>query len=269
MNYIISSDQVEVPGPPSQPSPSAAQVREEQRRLKEESQRERQRFHATKISVEEAWKRLVRNYGGPALDRDLRHAALNLLEDTQLARLGEEKQAAGRVRAEAGRHEAEERYLALFNSMEQGFYTIEVAFDENQQPTDYRFLEVSPSFERQTGIANASGRWMREIAPDQDKFWFDTYGRVARTGEEARFENYSTPLDWWWSVYAFRTKDPTLRRIAVFFTTSLTANGPRRRGARARSGCRRWPMPCRNSSGRTAAMAAPITSTAAGMNTPS
>lgn len=118
-------------------------------------------------------------------------------------------------RAEAGLHDAQERYSALFNAIEQGFCTIEVAFDEREHPIDYRFLEVSPSFERQTGIKNGAGRWMREIAADQDQFWFDTYGQVARTGKPARFENYSTPLGRWWNVYAFRISGPF--RIAVLF----------------------------------------------------
>jgi PAS domain S-box-containing protein len=120
-----------------------------------------------------------------------------------------------RVSAQASLHDAEERYLALFNGIEQGFCTIEVAFNERNVPVDYRFLEVSPSFERQTGIENGAGRWMREIAPNQDQHWFDIYGRVARTGEPARFENYSTPLDRWWDVYAFRISGPL--RIAVLF----------------------------------------------------
>lgn len=123
--------------------------------------------------------------------------------------------AAERARAEAELRGAEERYLALFNSIDQGFCTIEVAFDDHDAPVDYRFLEVSPSFERQTGIENGAGRWMREIAADQDQCWFDTYGRVALTGEPARFESYSTPLDRWWDVYAFRISGP--RRIAVLF----------------------------------------------------
>jgi PAS domain S-box-containing protein len=122
---------------------------------------------------------------------------------------------AERARAEASFHDAEERYLALFNAIDQGFCTIEVAFDEHDVPVDYRFLEVSPSFERQTGIKNGSGRWMREIAADQDSHWFDIYGGVARTGEPTRFEEYSTPLDRWWDVYAFRISGP--RRVAVLF----------------------------------------------------
>ena len=134
------------------------------------------------------------------------------------ARRGDRRRHLGRSGARARRgslRNAEERYLALFNAIDQGFCTIEVAFDEHDNPVDYRFLEVSPSFERQTGIENGAGRWMREIAPDQDQHWFDTYGRVALTGEPARFENYSTPLDRWWDVYAFRISGP--RRVAVLF----------------------------------------------------
>lgn len=121
------------------------------------------------------------------------------------------------AKAEAARRDAEERYLALFNAIDQGFCTIEVAFDENDGPLDYRFLETSPSFERQTGIKDAAGRWMREIAPDQDAQWFERYGHVALTGEPAQFEGYSTPLGRWWAVYAFRIQEPALRRVAVLF----------------------------------------------------
>jgi PAS domain S-box-containing protein len=108
-----------------------------------------------------------------------------------------------------------EVHRAILESIDQGFCTIEVAFDENQHPVDYLFLEVSPSFEAQTGIKDAAGRWMREIASDQDQFWFDIYGRVALTGKPERFENFSTPLNRWWSVYACKIEGPA--RVAVLF----------------------------------------------------
>ena len=112
---------------------------------------------------------------------------------------------------------ATDRYYALFNSIDQGFCTIELAFDENNKPVDYRFLEVSPSFEHQTGIINGAGRWMREIAATQDEFWFETYGRVAVTRNPERFEYFSTPLARWWSVFAFPIDDPQLRHVAILF----------------------------------------------------
>ena len=40
----------------------------------------------------------------------------------------------------------------LFDSMSEGFCVIEVLFNENDEPVDYRFLEVNPAFEKQTGI---------------------------------------------------------------------------------------------------------------------
>jgi PAS domain S-box-containing protein len=117
----------------------------------------------------------------------------------------------------ASHTDAELRYRALFNSLDQGYCTIEVAFDEHDRPTDYRFVEVSPSFARHTGIEHGAGRWMREIAPDQDEYWFQIYGRVSLTGEPARFEERSTPLGRWWSVYAFRIEDHPGGCIGVLF----------------------------------------------------
>jgi PAS domain-containing protein len=53
--------------------------------------------------------------------------------------------------------DAEAKYHALFNSIDEGFCVIEVLFDDANQPVDYRFLEVNPAFEKQTGIANSVG----------------------------------------------------------------------------------------------------------------
>jgi hypothetical protein len=50
-------------------------------------------------------------------------------------------------------------------------------------------VEVNPAVERQTDLVGAVGKWMRELAPVHEQYWFDMYGRVALTGEHARFEN--------------------------------------------------------------------------------
>jgi len=90
-------------------------------------------------------------------------------------------------------------------------------FDQNEKPLDYRFLQISPSFERQTGIKNAAGRRMREIAPRHEEHWFETYGRIALTGEPMRFENEAKQLGRWYDVYAFRVEDPRRRRVGILF----------------------------------------------------
>jgi len=122
-----------------------------------------------------------------------------------------------RKRAEAELRESEQNYRMLFESIDEGFCTIEVLFDQNENPVDYRFLQISPSFERQTGIKNASGRRMREIAPQHEEHWFEIYGRIALTGEPMRFENEAKQFGRWYDVYAFRVEDPKRRRVGILF----------------------------------------------------
>ncbi len=113
--------------------------------------------------------------------------------------------------------ESEKKYRTLFDSIDEGFCTIEVLFDGNNNPIDYRFLEVNPSFEKQTGIQNARGRRMREIAPQHEEHWFEIYGRIALTGEPVRFENQAAQLQRWYDVYAFRVGEPGDRKVAILF----------------------------------------------------
>jgi PAS domain S-box-containing protein len=122
-----------------------------------------------------------------------------------------------RKRAEVELRESEQNYRMLFESIDEGFCTIEVLFDQNEKPIDYRFLQINPSFERQTGIKNAAGRWMREIAPQHEEHWFEIYGRITLTGEAMRFESEAKQLGRWYDVYAFRVKDPKRRHVGILF----------------------------------------------------
>jgi signal transduction histidine kinase len=118
---------------------------------------------------------------------------------------------------EAGLAESEARYGALFDSIDEGYCVTEVLFDPAGKAIDYRFLEVNRAFERQTGLVNAAGRWMRELAPNHEEHWFERYGEVARTGEPTRFVNRAEALGRWYDTYAFRFGDPALRQVAILF----------------------------------------------------
>jgi PAS domain-containing protein len=74
--------------------------------------------------------------------------------------------------------ESEEKYRALFDSIDEGFCVIEVLFDDAGNAVDYRFLEVNRVFEQQTGISHAVGRRMRDIAPAHEEHWFRFTGRL-------------------------------------------------------------------------------------------
>jgi signal transduction histidine kinase/CheY-like chemotaxis protein len=122
-----------------------------------------------------------------------------------------------RKRSEDALRQSEERYRMLFTSIDEGFCTIEVIFDDDQQPVDYRFLEVNAAFEKQTGIKDARGKRMREIAPRHEQHWFDIYGRIALTGEPVRFSRVANELHRWYDAYAFRVGLPESRQVAVLF----------------------------------------------------
>ena len=97
------------------------------------------------------------------------------------------------------------------------FCVVEVLFDERGQAFDYVFVEVNPSFERQTGLVNAEGRSMRSLAEGHEEHWFKTYGEVARSGKPVRFEARAEALGRWYDVYAFRVGEPGQNLVAVFF----------------------------------------------------
>lgn len=137
---------------------------------------------------------------------ELRHA------ERDQARREEAEATAQRLRA------SEERYRTLFESIDEGFCLIEVLFDAAGHAFDYRFLEANPAFAHHTGFTDAVGRTMKELVPDHDTHWFETYGRVARTGEPVRMVEEAKAMRRWFDVSANRVGGDGSRVVAVLFT---------------------------------------------------
>jgi len=130
-------------------------------------------------------------------ERDKALAAQRLLEDRRKA--------------------SEAQYKLLFDSIDSGFCIVEMKF-AGGVAVDYRFKEVNPAFARHTGLADAQGKWMRELVPTHEQYWFDVYGRVASGGEPVRFEFQARGLeDRWFDVHAFRVGRPDAGLVGILF----------------------------------------------------
>jgi PAS domain S-box-containing protein len=120
-------------------------------------------------------------------------------------------------RTEDALRQSEARYRRLFDAIDEGFCVLQLIFDADGRPLDYRFMEANPAFIEQTGLVGAVGRTAREMVPGLEQHWFETYGRVAVTGESIRFQQGSEQMGRWFDVFAFRVGDPADRTVALLF----------------------------------------------------
>ncbi len=121
-----------------------------------------------------------------------------------------------RRRSDAALRASEARYRSLYSSIDTGFCVIQVDFEDGR-PVDYRFVEVNPAFEAQTGLSDVVGRRVREVIPSNEERWYDAYGSVAATGVPIRFEEPVAGLGRWYDVHAYRIDEPGARKVAVLF----------------------------------------------------
>ncbi len=116
------------------------------------------------------------------------------------------------------RRRSEDRYRMLFKSIDQGFCILELLYDDDDNAVDYRFLEVNSAFELHTGFRDATGKTIREIVPDIEQHWIDTYAKVSQTGEPQRFEQGSEALGRIFKIEAVQVNGVQSRQVAVIFT---------------------------------------------------
>lgn len=125
-----------------------------------------------------------------------------------------------RAYAEQALQDSEAKYRALFNEMDEGYCIAEILLNDEGKPVDYRMIAANPRFEQLTALSlevALSGRTMREIAPELEEHWYETYGHVALTGESTRFERQVSHWGRWYDVYAFRIGAPENRQVAILF----------------------------------------------------
>jgi len=112
----------------------------------------------------------------------------------------------------------EERYRALFESIDEGFCVVKLLRGPAGEVRDFRFEEANEAFTLHTELQNPVGRTMRDLVPGYEGQRFQVYDRVARTGEATRFVQEDKRTKRWFDVYASRLGGAGGDLVAVLFS---------------------------------------------------
>jgi signal transduction histidine kinase len=112
---------------------------------------------------------------------------------------------------------SEQKYRALFESIDEGFCIIEF-FDGPHGPlSDYVHVEANPAYTINAGIPDIVGRKVRELVPDEAEDWVRIYRDVLLTGRPVRFERELVATGRHLDLAAFRIEPVERRQVAVLF----------------------------------------------------
>ncbi|PSN15274.1 hypothetical protein C7293_07945 [filamentous cyanobacterium CCT1] len=118
--------------------------------------------------------------------------------------------------AEAALRESEEKYRTLFASIDQGYFLVDVIFDENDQAVDIICLETNAAAIEIVG-EDFTGRQLSQVSLTQGPRWYNIFGQVVRTGKGERLEEYVELNQKWYDFYLSKVGDADSRRVAVIF----------------------------------------------------
>ncbi|MDQ0395998.1 hybrid sensor histidine kinase/response regulator [Labrys monachus] len=122
-----------------------------------------------------------------------------------------------RKRAEAAVIASEARWRGLFEQMHEGFFIGEAIRDANGRMVDFRFVELNPAFEQQTGLpaAEVNGRSVREMVPGIGDALIETCAGVVDGGQSIQLEIEIPALNGRWFEARARPAGPG--RFAAMF----------------------------------------------------
>ena len=113
--------------------------------------------------------------------------------------------------------EKDQKYRMLFETMFSAYSLHEIITDSNNEPVNYRYLEVNPAFERITGLkaSQVIGKTVLELFPSTDINTIKKYGEVALSGKRLQFEQFSLEHKKYFEVVAFSPKQGQFSTIFI------------------------------------------------------
>lgn len=109
-----------------------------------------------------------------------------------------------RFKAEAALRESEEKYRALFESIDEGFTIVETVRDDDGRLVDLIYREANGAYSRQTGFQPYTGLRVKEITPEIEEDWIAFYDQASSTGEPQTKESFNGDLRRWFRTQVSR-----------------------------------------------------------------
>jgi PAS domain S-box-containing protein len=119
-----------------------------------------------------------------------------------------------------------ERWRAMFDGMQEAFFLAEALRGQDGRISDFRFLEVNPAFERQSGMREGDtlGHTLREMIPGVPSQILETFTQVVETGEPSQFEfAVPAPKDAWYEARARKVGADRIMALFLDVTARKTA----------------------------------------------
>ncbi len=121
--------------------------------------------------------------------------------------------------------QSERKYRQLFENMTSGFAVHKIIYDPQGKPCDYLYLEANPAFEKLTGVPISAllGKTVKEVMPNTEYYWIETFGRVAMTGEPIAYLNYASEHGKYYDTYVFSPEKDTFAVVFNDITEKVMA----------------------------------------------
>jgi len=105
-------------------------------------------------------------------------------------------------------YSSEDKFRALFEKSPIGVAYHEMVYDDSGKAVDYLFLDANTSYRELTGV-DPRGKLVTQAFPgiENDPFdWIGTFGHVASSGEQIRFEQFLQSNNRWYDCVGYNFK---------------------------------------------------------------
>ena len=102
--------------------------------------------------------------------------------------------------------ESEEKYINLFERMNEGFTIAEMIYDNDDKPFDFRWIEMNHAYEEIIGFTRDTllKTTARTVFPELQPKLVENFEKVMLTGKQLQFESYNIELNKWFDVIAYK-----------------------------------------------------------------